>query len=177
MTLLRAAVAPAAAVAAGLLQALSLAWPGNGQPLWWLQLLSLAALVALLQRATGWKQAALLGWTFATSWLTGTFWWLYVSMHVYGGLAAPLAAAAVLLLAAFLSLYYAAAAGLYFRARAGRTWREGALFAALWLGAELLRGSLFTGFPWGAGGYAHVDGPLAPLAAWVGVYGLGAVAA
>lgn len=43
--------------------------------------------------------------------------------------------------------------------------------------AELARDSRFTGFPWGAGGYAHVDGPLAGYATWVGVYGLGALAA
>ena len=43
--------------------------------------------------------------------------------------------------------------------------------------SELLRGTLFTGFPWGAGGYAHVDGPLASLAPWVGVYGISAAAA
>lgn len=43
--------------------------------------------------------------------------------------------------------------------------------------AELARGTLWTGFPWGAGGYAHVDGPLAALARYGGVYGLGAVAA
>jgi apolipoprotein N-acyltransferase len=51
------------------------------------------------------------------------------------------------------------------------------LFAAVWLVAELLRGHWFTGFPWGAGGYAHVDGPLAFLAPWVGVYGIGFLAA
>ncbi|MEJ8836471.1 apolipoprotein N-acyltransferase [Ramlibacter sp. AN1133] len=164
------------AALAGLLQALSLAWPGNGQPQWWLQVLSLAGLVALLRRAPGWKSAALEGWVFATSWLAATFWWLFISMHVYGGLAAPLAVAAVLLLAGFLSLYYALAAGLW-RAAAGRPWRDGVLFACLWLGAELLRNTLFTGFPWGAGGYAHVDGPLAALAPWLGVYGIGAVAA
>jgi apolipoprotein N-acyltransferase len=50
-------------------------------------------------------------------------------------------------------------------------------FAAAWLLAELARGRWFTGFPWGAGGYAHVDGPLAFLAPWVGVYGIGWVAA
>ena len=164
------------AALAGLLQALSIAWPGNGQPQWWLQVLSLAGLVALLQRAGSWKAAALLGWVFATAWLAATFWWLYISMHVYGGLAAPLAAAAVLLLAAFLALDYALAAGLW-RAAAGRPWRAGLVFALLWLGAELLRGTLYTGLPWGAGGYAHVDGPLAALAPWVGVYGIGAVAA
>ncbi len=51
------------------------------------------------------------------------------------------------------------------------------LFAALWLLAELARGVIFTGFPWVASGYAHVDSPLARLAPFVGVYGIGAIAA
>jgi apolipoprotein N-acyltransferase len=164
-------------LAAGVLQALSLAWPGNGQPQLWLQLLSHAVLGALLPRQHSWKAAAALGWLFASAWLVGTFWWLFISMHVYGGLAAPLAVVAVVLLAGFLALYYAAAAGLLFRGLSGRPGRDAALFAALWLGAELLRGTLFTGFPWGAAGYAHVDGPLSALAPWVGVYGMSAVAA
>src|SRR5262249_1095070 len=121
------------AALAGLLQGLSLAWPGNGQPQWWLQILSLAGLVPLLQRARSWRGGAGLAWVFTTSWLTGTFWWLFISMHVYGGLASPLAGAAVLLLAAFLALYYALAAGLW-KAAAGRPWRDGVLFALLWLG-------------------------------------------
>jgi apolipoprotein N-acyltransferase len=170
-------VALLAAAAAGVLQALALAWPDGGQPLWWLQLLSLGLLAGLLQRQARPRAAAVLGWTFATAWLAGTFWWLFISMHVYGGLAAPLAAAAVLLLAGFLALYYALAAFLWRRGATGRPGRDAALFAGLWLGAELLRGTLFTGFPWGAGGYAHTDGPLAALAPWIGVYGITAVAA
>ncbi|MCC2674569.1 MAG: lnt [Ramlibacter sp.] len=178
MTPLRSLAMPAlAALAAGMLQAFSMAWPMDGQPRWWLQVLSLAVLPMLLQAQASRLRAGLIGWVFATGWLTATFWWLFISMHVYGGLAAPLAALAVLLLAGFLSLYYAIAAALFRAAAAGRPWRDGLLFAALWLGAELLRGSLFTGFPWGAGGYAHVDGPLGPLARWVGVYGIAAVAA
>ena len=166
-----------AAGLAGLLQAGSIAWPWGGQPLWWLQLLSLALLAGLLQRQPTWLRAAGIGWMFAIAWLAGTFWWLFISMHVYGGLAAPIAAAAVLALAAFLGLYYAAAAGLAQRLAPAGGLRASALFAALWLLAELLRGTLFTGLPWGAGGYAHVDGPLAFLAPWIGVYGIGAVAA
>jgi SAM-dependent methyltransferase len=165
---------------AGLAQAASIAWPSNGRPLWWLQLLSLAALVALLDwlraEGAGWRRAGLHGWLFSTAWLTGSFWWLFISMHTYGGLAAPLAAIAVVALAAALGLYYAVACA-WFVVRGPRGAPGGALvFAALWTLAELVRGSWFTGFPWGAGGYAHVDGPLAFLAPWIGAYGIGLVA-
>lgn len=167
----------AMAVLAGLLQALSIADPWQGQPRWWLQIASLAALFLLVQRSASVRQAALLGWGFATAWLAGTFWWLFISMHTYGGLAAPLAVAAVLGLAAFLALYYAAAAACYRAwAPASRAARAG-LLGMLWLLAELLRGTWFTGFPWGAGGYAHIDGAAHWLAPWLGVYGLGAAAA
>ena len=154
-----------------------MAAPWNGQPQWWLQLISLGALAWQLQREASWRRGFLQGWVFAIAWLTATFWWLFISMHVYGGLAAPLAVAAVLGLAAFLGLYYAAACGIFVAlARTGASW--GAIvFAALWLLAELLRGSLFTGFPWGAGAYAHVDGVLAGYAPWVGAYGMSFVAA
>ena len=50
-------------------------------------------------------------------------------------------------------------------------------FAFAWMLAELLRGTLFTGFPWGAIGYAHVDSPLRHWLPWVGVYGVSAIAA
>jgi apolipoprotein N-acyltransferase len=168
------------ALLAGYAQAVSVAAPWNGQPLWWLQMLSLAGLVMLLDRAASPKQAALLSWLFATSWLCGAVWWLFISMHVYGGLAAPLAAFAVFSLCGFLALYYAAAGYFYkhFRQIAGINPAWGAIvFAASWMLAELARDSWFTGFPWGAGGYAHVDGLLSGYATWVGVYGLGFLAA
>jgi apolipoprotein N-acyltransferase len=168
----------AAAVLAGVLQAFAIAWPWGGQPLWWLQLASLAVLCFALRRETSPWHGALLGWLFSIAWLAATWWWLYISMHVYGGLHPAVTVVAVLGLAAFLGLYYALAAGLTVRWGHGASpWTGAALFASCWLAAELMRNTLFTGFPWGAGGYAHVDGPLAFLAPWVGVYGMGAVAA
>jgi apolipoprotein N-acyltransferase len=169
---------------AGWAQAASIAIPWNGRPLWWLQVVSLAVLVWQLDVVRGeirprrWLRGTLQGWLFATAWLCGTFWWLFISLHVYGGLAAPLAVLAVLALAAGLSLYYAAACGI-FVACAPKQNRVGAalFFAALWTLAELLRGSWFTGFPWGAGGYAHLEGPFAGYAPWIGVYGIGAASA
>jgi apolipoprotein N-acyltransferase len=160
---------------AGYAQAISIAAPWNGQPLWWLQMLSLAALVMLLERTATPRQAALVGWLFTLAWLCGTVWWLFISMHVYGGLAAPLAVLAVVALCGFLALYYAAACYFYMRFRqiASINPAWGAIvFAAAWMLAELARDSLFTGFPWGAGGYAHVDGPLALLSPIIGIYGL-----
>ena len=169
--------------AAGLAQSLSIAAPWSGQPLWWLQLVPMVFLVWQLDAIrTGSASKSAhhafgFGWLFATAWLCGTFWWLFISLHTYGGLAAPLAVSAVLVLAAALALYYALACGLFVRFAPVNRFAAAVLFASLWTAAELLRGSWFTGFPWGAIGYAHVDGPLAVAAPWVGVYGVGAIAA
>lgn len=180
---------------AGAAQAASIAWPSSGQALGWLQVLSLTLLAAGLARmascthspfmrgsgAQNLARAAWFGGVFATVWLAGTFWWLYVSMHLVGGLPAPLAVLAVLALAAALALYYAAASAVWVGLARGlvaeRPGLASALFAALWTLAELMRGRWLTGFPWGAGGYAHVDSTLVAFAPWLGVYGMGAVAA
>jgi apolipoprotein N-acyltransferase len=143
---------------------------------WWLPLLCLAVLVWRLNSCSPWL-SALWGWCYGTGWLLAGVWWLFISMHRYGGLPAPLAALAVLALAAALSLYLALAAGLYARLRRGTLWGDALLFAALFMFAELARGVLFTGFPWVALGYSQVDAPLAVLAPFIGVYGLGAVVA
>ena len=173
-----ASLAPfAIALLAGFAQAVSIAAPWDGQPLWWLQLLSLATLGWLARRGVSWQRAGLLGWAFATAWLVGVFWWLFISMHRYGGLPAPLAALAVLGLAAFLALYYAGAVAAFAALERPGAVVRALLFAALWLLAELLRVTWFTGFPWGGVGYAHVDGPLSVLAPQVGVHGIGFVAA
>ncbi|MEO5795865.1 MAG: apolipoprotein N-acyltransferase, partial [Rhodoferax sp.] len=156
-------------------QALSLANPWNGQPLWWLQLLSMAGLYWLVERAATPRRAALLGWVFAWAWLSGTFWWLFISMHTYGGLPAVLAVLAVGGLAAALALLYALACGCFKALAQIPPAARAIVFAFSWLLAELARGQWLTGFPWGAGGYAQLDG-LAVLARYVGVYGVGWVA-
>ncbi len=167
---------------AGAAHAASLAWPlawglAPGAAVWWLQLLSLALLLGQLQAANSWQAAARRGWLFALASLCGTFWWMFTSMHTYGGLPAAFAVLAVLALAAFLALSYAAACAAFVRFRPTGAAAAALLFASLWTLAELARGSWFTGFPWGTSGYAHVDGWLAGYAPWIGVYGVGAVAA
>ena len=163
-----------------------MAWPFDfgsmvglkqGQPAGWLQLLAIGLLVGQLDAARSWRRGAWLGGLFATVMQCATSWWLFISLHVYGGLPAPLTVFAIVLLTALLGLYYAAAAGFFVAiAPVQHAWRA-IVFAALWLLAELARVKFFTGFPWGEGGYAHVDGWARPLAAWIGVHGLTFLAA
>lgn len=169
---------PAWADALGLLLAGALhAFAFAPRDAWWLQIAAVAVLAWRLAAAPTVRRAALAGFAFSLGWLTLGVWWLFISMHRYGGLAAPLAALAVVALTAFLSIYFAAAGAAFARWRRGRALRDASLFAALWLVAELARGVLLTGFPWLAAGYAHADSPLAALAPWIGVYGIGAWAA
>jgi hypothetical protein len=76
----------------------------------WLELVVFALFFAWLSRTSGWKSAALTGWAFGFGNFVTGVWWLYVSMHFYGGMAAPLAAAAVALFSLYLAIYPAAAA-------------------------------------------------------------------
>ena len=144
--------------------------------LWPIQL-SAVALLAWRVRTASIRRAAGLGFCFGTAWLCAGTWWLYISMHRYGGLPAWMAVLAVLALSCFLSLYLAAAMAMLARWRDGRIAHDALLFACVWLLAELARGVIFTGFPWVASGYAFVDSPLAGFAPWLGVYGIGAIVA
>jgi apolipoprotein N-acyltransferase len=148
---------------------------------WWLQILSLACLAAAASTAQA-RRAAYLGSVFGVGWLVSGFWWLYISMHQFGGLPSWMAAAAVVVLAAALSLYYALALWLWVRCKppADSAWGPGLqalTWSSCWLLAELARATFLTGFPWIASGYAHTVGPLAAFAPYVGVYGLCALAA
>jgi len=167
---------------AGALHAASTAWPfdlgfARGQTLWLLQIAAMGLLALALLRARSARHAFAAGWWFGTSFLSCTFWWLFVAMHTYGGLAAPLAVVAVLSLAALLALYFGLVCGLWWRLAHYPARPSALLFGLLWMTAEMARGTWLTGFGWGAGGYAHLAGPLAFYAPWVGVYGITALAA
>ncbi|MFM0625771.1 apolipoprotein N-acyltransferase [Paraburkholderia xenovorans] len=171
------------ALAAGAANTLSFAPTPHGG---WLELAIFAFFFAWLTRTTGWKSAALTGGAFGFGNFVTGVWWLYVSMHFYGGMAAPLAAAAVVLFSLYLAVYPALAAGVWSfcagHARNGAaaddtpfspTWHGALAFASAWAIGEWLRGTVFTGFPWLASGYAQVDGPFAGFAPVAGVYGVG----
>jgi apolipoprotein N-acyltransferase len=162
---------------------------------WPLEIATLAGLVALTLRAAAeaggarglriatWAGARI-GFAFGLGWFGVGVSWIYISLHTYGDLSAPLAGAAVFAFCAYLALYPALACAAFaaFRCRFAVAHRsDGAVavlgFAAIWGLAEVARGYVMTGFPWLASGYAHVGGPLAGYAAIAGVYGVSMVAA
>src|SRR5690606_37414470 len=138
------------------------------------QLLALALLAGAVLRAPTPRAAAARGWWFGLGTMGVGCYWIFISLHVYGGMAVWLAAAAVVLFAAGLALLPAAGVGLA-RRLAGPAPGWARFMAAFGGGsalAEWVRGTLFTGFPWLNAGYAHVDGPLAGYAPVLGVYGV-----
>jgi apolipoprotein N-acyltransferase len=174
-----------AALVAGALNTLSFAPTPHGG---WLSIAIFAFFYYWLTRTTGWKSALGTGWAFGFGNFVTGVWWLFVSMHTYGGMPATLAGAAVGLFALYLGLYPALAAALWSfcagHASNGNTaaddprpfsptWHGALAFASAWAFGEWARGTVFTGFPWLASGYAQVDGPLAGFAPVVGVYGVG----
>jgi apolipoprotein N-acyltransferase len=139
-----------------------------------LPLVTIAALLWLMQKAASARQAGGLGFGWGLGFFVGGVSWVYVSLHDVGGMAAPLAALATLLFCLWLALFPALAGYGWFRWRRRTAWRDGLLFAGLWTLAECLRGWLFTGFPWLSLGYSQTPpSPLAGYAPVLGVYGVG----
>ncbi len=143
---------------------------------WWpLQIIALALLFLLAQQAESPSRAFMIGWSFSTASIAAGTHWLYVSMHHYGGMPAPMAVLAVLLLAAGLGLLYGFA--LVLAKRIAITLRAPLVLMLLlpvcWMLADWTRNWIFTGFPWIATGYAHEASPLAGFAPLVGVFGVG----
>jgi len=145
---------------------------------WTVSLGALAGLFALMRAAaargaTPRMQAGLAA-AFGMGWFGAGLSWLFVSMHFYGGMPAPMAVAAVVLFAAYLSLYPAAASWLAWRVAGTRgPFALAAALAGTWTIAEMARGWILTGFPWLALGYAQIDGPLGRIAPLAGVYAIG----
>ncbi len=134
---------------------------------------SLAALFAVWRRVSA-RVAFRSGFLFGVGMFGVGVSWVYVSMHDFGGVAAPLGVFLTLLFVLFLALFPAAVGGLYVRyfQQPDALWRNTLALSALWTLGEWCRGWIFTGFPWLAVGYSQVDSPLSSVAPVVGVYGV-----
>ncbi|BBE51907.1 Apolipoprotein N-acyltransferase [Ferriphaselus amnicola] len=135
--------------------------------------ISIATLFVLWLRADSAWAAFKFGWSFGLGLFVAGVSWLYVALHDYGGMVAPLAAGAILLFAAFLALLPGLVGYVQARCTAHAWVRLTLAMPACWVALELVRGYLLTGFPWLSLGYSQTPpSPLAGYAPLVGLYGV-----
>jgi apolipoprotein N-acyltransferase len=120
-------------------------------------------------------QAFLLGYFSGFIWYAGTCYWVYSTMHQYGGLSTLAGLGVLVLFCLYLGLYHGVFAGLLrLAADPARSVNRRALVMApfLWVAVELAR-TRITGFPWNLLGTCQVDNiPLARITTVTGVYGV-----
>jgi apolipoprotein N-acyltransferase len=136
-----------------------------------LPIAALCVLVFLWQHATP-RTAFLEGFSFGAGLFGVGASWVYISLHDFGAMPAPLAATGTVLYCAILSLYPACAGWCCSRLRSEHWGWPLLAFPALWTIFEWWRGWMFTGVPWLALGYSQVDSPLSGLGPAIGVYGV-----
>lgn len=129
---------------------------------------SLVGLFYLWQQANTPKQAAKIGFMFGLGLFIVGIYWIYISLHDFGGMPWWMAGFATFVLCAFLSLFPATVA--YLSKRCGYLLLSIPVFWAL---SEWVRSWIFTGFPWLTFGYSQVPhSPLVGFMPIIGVYGV-----
>ena len=134
---------------------------------------SLAVLFGVWRFAAA-REAFWSGYLFGVGMFGAGVSWVFVSMHDFGGVSAPLGVLLTLLFVLFLALFPAIVGWLqvrYFQ-QPEALWANALALSALWTLSEWCRGWIFTGFPWLAVGYSQVDSPLSGVAPILGVYGI-----
>jgi len=132
---------------------------------------ALTALLLILLRCRSLRAAAGIGFAFGGGlFLTGVS-WVYVSLHVYGGMEMPVAAFFTLMFCLIQACYPALASAVLQRLRADTPVKLMVLFPALWCVSEWLRSWMLSGFPWLSLGYSQV--PWSPLAGYAPLLGAG----
>lgn len=145
---------------------LTLAFPSTG--FWPIAWFSPAMLLFLLAGLTPFR-AFYCGFIFGVAHFSTLLYWLCPTVHNYGPLSWPLAIAVFMLLVVYLAFFPA-----LFCLGVSMTSRQPAGLILnvpiFWVGAEYLRGHMFTGFPWGLVGYSQY--PLLTLVQLADVFGV-----
>lgn len=148
-----------AGLTGGLGQAPVQAWP--------IALIGLSIAASLWAGAKTPRTAAALGWWLGFGTFLSSIFWIAEPFLVEAARHGWMIPFALFGMAGGLALFWSAA--FYCAKRFG----TGLLaLTVFWSLAELLRGYLFTGFPWALPAYIWLDSPVAQLAAYVGPYGL-----
>jgi apolipoprotein N-acyltransferase len=168
---------------------------------YWLAPLSLFLLLFSWENATP-KAAFYRGFLFGLSFFGGSVYWVYISIHTFGGSNIFVAGIITLLFVFILSLFIASNGYIlnrYFSSKHRHCEAEGRsnpgnvsldchvglrpprndeaykywiAFPAAWSLLEWIRSWIFTGFPWVLLGYSQTGSPLHGFAPIVGIYGV-----
>lgn len=136
-------------------------------PYYWFvtPIIALTVLFMLHQHATSAKHSFLLGSSFGLGLYCVGIYWIYISLHTFGGMPPLFAAFCTFCLCAFMALFPALA--LLLSKRLGCTMLTAPV---LWGVSDWVRSWIFTGFPWLTLGYSQV--PHSPLAGYAPVFGI-----
>src|SRR5205085_4338525 len=104
-------------------------------------------------------QAFLLAYVCGVLWYLGTCYWVFETMHKYGGLPIPLALLVLIAACMYMGAYHGLF-GLFLALAAGKSSQRRALALApfLWVAVELAR-TRVSAFPWELLGYSQIQNP------------------
>ena len=139
---------------------------------------SVAGLIYFWIHSKSAKQAAAYGFVYGLGLFCVGIYWIYISLHTFGGMPSIMAALSTLVLSAFLALFPAAVGALSKRISCNQQAMILIAVPIFWALSDWVRSWIFTGFPWLTLGYSQV--PYSPLAGFmpiVGVYGVSFITA
>lgn len=119
------------------------------------------------------KQAFWRGWLYGLGFFGTSVYWVFISIHTFGGAPIPLAALITGIFIALLSLFPASSGYLlnrFFTLNNGR--KMICAFPAIWVLLEWVRSWFCSGFPWVILGDSQLYSPLKGFAPIYGVYGV-----
>ncbi len=119
------------------------------------------------------RQAAYIGFMYGLGLFGTGIYWIYISLHTFGGMPALMAGFSTFVLAAFMALFPAAVGAL--SKHLSNNKHDVMVFAipVFWSLSDWVRSWIFTGFPWLTIGYSQIPySPLAGYAPITGVYGI-----
>jgi apolipoprotein N-acyltransferase len=137
-------------------------------------ILSLIALIAYWRQCQTLKTAAQIGFTFGLGLFGTGIYWIYISLHDFGGMPALMAGMATFILCAFMAAFTATIGPAALWLSNKNTSKNHIHFviaiACIWALTDWIRSWIFTGFPWLTMGYSQV--PYSPLAGYVPLFGV-----
>jgi len=137
-----------------------------------LAILAPAGLLALWMNQSP-QRTAWLGFVFGLGLFGAGVYWIYISVHDFGGLP-PVAASCMTALVVAILAVFPAVTG-YLLSRFFSPYRSSTLilaFPAVWVMIEFIRSWVYTGFPWLFIGYSQSNSPLKGFAPIFSVYGI-----